>query len=867
MSSNGAAEQNFELPEPDFDRFVPESGSDGGSSDGGEPQDKPSGALKSRKTHMAARQNQLAARYVDISFGLQIQYYFFCLFLGIIPFFAYGSAFTQIGWGLQLLGYLKSQASLSPFLLGGGVSILLLLYLFDFSYWKGRWNTFKNIVLVIILSLIIGGLWTRANTSPELPLFLFYIFVPIYYAVCKSVFFKGVHESHYMSAVAGAYLTAGLICLLVWIVWGLEYAQGDMAKARVKLNGRLFCTPYIRYDEADKEYLYCTSPAPVGEIGSQINPSRYNPINSTHDFAPEFCNEWSLLRPADVKCQLGSFMIFYGMLGTAFVAVFFAGICQTLSYILAGVQKKSKKLLKVFGFLLAISMMGVYLGSALTMANSGVSDLVVSFSIFGIVATVNFLASSLGWQSLEKDLSQNEGVKALAEWDSVKGLAVLFFAVPYAFFYLISCLNQFIRKTVPCAYDFAIDGDGKLMEAEEEKKLRTTLIFHNQWKLIKNWHLAYVLTWSMVWGFLLFSVNILITKFVYVILSMLSDWMQSSLPFLGIIGVFYLVGLLMFLNPAIPGVPVYLVGGVVVTRVGESVIGFWQSSILVCLVCFVLKLNAVVVQQKIFGEKMAGSRVWIRALIGINSPTTRAIKKILVVPGLNLAKVVILCGGPDWPTSVTTGILRCNLWQMLLGTVPILVLIVPTVMTGAFKNKENESSLYRTLSSLFMSGTTVVQSGAMMLAMYYINKTRAEHYEELSKPDETFDEAVDKLDKLNALKSIKRKELTQWNNLSTAMRANLLCGTIISMLYTFLFFGASATGIPGLSDPCFKDFNLSDSVSVVLDGNPLNIIMRNGYIGLGMFFVALVNYKIYNRHADNLVSLAVKDDETFNNKI
>ena len=72
-------------------------------------------------------------------------------------------------------------------------------------------------------------------------------------------------------------------------------------------------------------------------------------------------------------------------------------------------------------------MMGVYLGSALTMANSGVSDLVVSFSIFGIVATVNFLASSLGWQSLEKDLSQNEGVKALAEWDSVKGLAVLFF--------------------------------------------------------------------------------------------------------------------------------------------------------------------------------------------------------------------------------------------------------------------------------------------------------------------------------------------------------------------------------------------------------------------------------------------------------
>ena len=157
-----------------------------------------------------------------------------------------------------------------------------------------------------------------------------------------------------------------------------------------------------------------------------------------------------------------------------------------------------------------------------------------------------------------------------------------------------------------------------------------------------------------------------------------------------------------------------------------------------------------------------------------------------------------------------------------------------------------------------MSGTTVVQSGAMMLAMYYINKTRAEHYEELSKPDETFDEAVDKLDKLNARKSITRKEVTRWENLSTAMKANLICGTVTSMLYIFLFFGASSTGIAGLSDPCFKEFNLSDSVSVVLDGDPLNIINRNGYIGLGMFFLAFLNYKIYNRHADGLVNIAVQ---------
>ena len=122
----------------------------------------------------------------------------------------------------------------------------------------------------------------------------------------------------------------------------------------------------------------------------------------------------------------------------------------------------------------------MYLGSALTMADSGVSDLVVTFSVFGIISTTFFLAASLGWSSLEKDLTENESVKAMAGYDSIKGLGVLFFTVPYFFFFIISCTNQFFRKHIPCAYDFSIDGDGKLMEAEKEKQLHTTLIFHNQ---------------------------------------------------------------------------------------------------------------------------------------------------------------------------------------------------------------------------------------------------------------------------------------------------------------------------------------------------------------------------------------------------
>jgi hypothetical protein len=49
----------------------------------------------------------------------------------------------------------------------------------------------------------------------------------------------------------------------------------------------------------------------------------------------------------------------------------------------------------------------------------------------------------------------------------------------------------------------------------------------------------------------------------------------------------------------------------------------------------------------------------------VNSVTIRAVKKILSKPGMSLEKVYILVGGPDWPTSVLTGILKLKLSQVM----------------------------------------------------------------------------------------------------------------------------------------------------------------------------------------------------------
>ena len=75
--------------------------------------------------------------------------------------------------------------------------------------------------------------------------------------------------------------------------------------------------------------------------------------------------------------------------------------------------------------------------------------------------------------------------------------------------------------------------------------------------------------------------------------------------------------------------------------------------------------------------------VSVRQFVGINSTLMKAMRLVLGKPGISLSKVSILIGGPDWPTSVLAGIMRLKLLQIMIGTMPIVFLIFPTVLTGA----------------------------------------------------------------------------------------------------------------------------------------------------------------------------------------
>jgi len=335
-----------------------------------------------------------------------------------------------------------------------------------------------------------------------------------------------------------------------------------------------------------------------------------------------------------------------------------------------------------------------------------------------------------------------------------------------------------------------------------------------------------------------------------------------------VVCIFYLIGLIMFLLPPVPGVPVYITGGVVLvqkfrgTCAGDAVSGkptgecdgpmdFGTALIVTSFICFLIKLNAVAMQQKGFGEGL-GRYTSIRVLVGINSPLMRAIKIILSKPGLNMGKVSILCGGPDWPTSVITGILGLPLSQMLLGSLPVYFVILPCVLAGGFQLRKEDGPMYESLASVAIMLATVCQLVAGMLAVFYVERcTRSNKAIIEAMPD---DQEVLKVEEKQKKRAKVYHSITDWNKKDFPSYMKVLL--VIGALCMTLFF--SLTGIAG--SMCFKDFQVTDTIATKLasepglqDGKVLNIILFYGYIALALFGVAVVVLVVFTRWAGRKV--------------
>lgn len=342
---------------------------------------------------------------------------------------------------------------------------------------------------------------------------------------------------------------------------------------------------------------------------------------------------------------------------------------------------------------------------------------------------------------------------------------------------------------------------------------------------------------------------------------MFLSWLNqalNALPFFTVLGIFYMTGLCLFLLPPVPGVPVYLFGGVVLTaklqdqyrffdqeKSGEA--GFWCAVFLISCICLTLKLLAVFMEQKCIGEQLSRS-VLVRKTVGVNSVAIRAIGRVLREKGLSRGKMAILVGGPDWPTSVLTGILKLNPVEMLIGTIPVLALIIPCVMAGAFQLRvggEDDTGIWGTVSAMTLLIAAGTQSVSLMAAVFYTDAAIAKYGNELRDPS-LDDQEVLALTKKDEVRSMNLKATTHWSNIPIYLRALMFCSVGLHSIACHI--------LQWFSSSCFMEYDLTDDYEKTFceeknnkyeNCNPFQFFEPLGRIVMLIFLLSMVTWKLF----------------------
>lgn len=355
-------------------------------------------------------------------------------------------------------------------------------------------------------------------------------------------------------------------------------------------------------------------------------------------------------------------------------------------------------------------------------------------------------------------------------------------------------------------------------------------------KKVSTWPLTSVLTKAWWLSMLFLLLWVVCTKVSLVLLSWLIDYSTEFHP-LSVLGLFYIVGLSLFLCPTMPVVPIYMSAGILIVARLRDEMGFFWAFITACMLCLALKLNACAMQQKLFGQVL-GRYKSVKRLVGVHTVATRAVEHILRQPGLTVAKVAILVGGPDWPTSVLTGIMGLNLWQMLFGTLPVFFLILPTVFAGSCLLDED----LRKFSTLVLGVMGVAHGSSFITALVMSARVATKHHGELKKPRPEHKDLEDMAQRVT-MQANARRTLTTWSVLRSTQRISL------SLALAVVFACVWITTL--LSSRCFRPFGLDSDISVSfkeggLEGNAWNLLKPLGKISSGLLIVGILLFTWYS---------------------
>mgnify|MGYP004039737955 CR=1 FL=1 len=506
--------------------------------------------------------------------------------------------------------------------------------------------------------------------------------------------------------------------------------------------------------------------------------------------------------------------------------------------------------------------MGMWVSMSISGAEMGLADDLLQFALLFCSMMIVVCVNMIGYDNIKTKIGSMRMASKIGEYSQSNFAKAMLIVLTMPLIPLFMLLSAAIRQSRRLGLSMAPQ------KAKRDAEVDSYLTFAGHGML--RWlfsDVTAVMTWAAYIAMFYFICDVGVGKGATLFLGWMISVMKELSPAVVLVA-FVALGVSMFLLPPVPGPPVYLTGGVLLVGSMEESMGFWGATALCILVCWVTKLISCAMQQKLFGENMS-ENVSVRYAVGINSLQMRAIRYCLMQPGLSPAKVAILCGGPDWPTSVLCGILRVPLHEAMIGTSPVLVLYLAyTALAGAFTLKTGgecasdatraapaadapsppppapfpppaafeepgETNYWQMGSAVALGVAMVSMSCTSFAAVYYMEDTIANKRKEC----DAFpvDEEVEAREKKVAARQEAYKKVTKWTHLPALDRTFLGAGVVLMTA------GCQIAG--NFGSRCFAAFTVTCTVRLV------DVVKNLGWVAIVLFGSGLVCFQLYQRGA------------------
>eukprot|EP00756_Hemistasia_phaeocysticola_P065468 Hpha_TRINITY_DN8575_c0_g1::TRINITY_DN8575_c0_g1_i2::g.146259::m.146259 len=769
------------------------------------------------------------------------------------PILTFLTFFTELGIGSGVKRFLAAAHIPAVPSFGLAVLILLLLYVADASLWEGGCALFfRRFMLGMVAILFILGAIMSFNQFAYAPIMVFTVLLPLYFVGIKHYLFAHVQTIFFFKPMAVASGVVGVICLATSLAWSVKtdhlWSDRTGCEFAARLRDCVYSNDSITFNSMEAA-LRSVNLTKIEDSCEVLQPGNLTDTIGV----PGVCWTFGWLgkgcligceEPTDAPCDpmktncLAAFLLWSGMYIVSIAITLFGFVLYFISKALRPRMGRDQSVTYVLYFVLTL-LLGTWIAAQIAGASMAIANVLYAMVGVGFVLLVGLVGVSVGWQALHQrleDVPLISRLMGMGSSDWMRAFVILVGLPAFLAFFALSILNQLVRSFRGSPH------------AKDDHGIEHVLTKqgHKWWVKLQSWHKASVLQKLVIWGFAFFVLQVGAGKIVVLFLSWLNEVLSGfSLPVVSLI--IFIIGLVLLLLPMVPGIPVYLTVGVLTGRAGEKELGSFTLGVLFAVaLAMVLKMVAIAVQQEGIGGPL-GNKLWVKRTVGINSMTIRAIRHVLEKPGLSKEKVFVLLGGPDWPTSVLTGILRLSLAQMIIGSLPFVFPIGLTVAAGASMLHSDSEGIWSSLTTVFQLVAAMVNLICFLAALSAIAQTTDDNYEDIAPPPQgrgvPDDPEVLKADMEGKKAALAMLIGTEWSKVPGAMR--LCIGTSGFLMWiSFLFFTFA-------SGKCWEKVE----VTTKLNGPPLYgdwlalVKAPHGLMGLAAHFVSLGLFMLFRSWA------------------